>query len=219
MDPRKIFDAVVNGNIQETQDGVNEALASNVPAEQILNEALIPAMTEVGCLFEAQEFYVPEMLVSAKAMQSGLKTLKPLLASQANQPGEQTSPKAAFGTVKGDLHDMGKDLVIMMLEGAGFQVTNLGVDVPPEKFVEAVNDGAQLIGLSAMLTTTMLNMKVTIEALTDAGVRNKIKVLVGGAPLTQAYADHIGADGFAKDASSAVRKARELISILDITHE
>lgn len=213
MDPKKIFDAVVNGDIQETQAGVNEALAANVPAEQILNEALIPAMTEVGCLFEAQEFYVPEMLVSAKAMQSGLKTLKPLLASQADPASGKTNPKAVLGTVKGDLHDIGKDLVVMMLEGAGFQVTDLGVDVPPEKFVEAVNDGAQLIGLSAMLTTTMLNMKVTIDALTDAGVRDKVKVIVGGAPLTQSYADHIGADGFAKDASSAVRTAKELITI------
>jgi 5-methyltetrahydrofolate--homocysteine methyltransferase len=212
MDPKKIFDAVVNGDIQETQIGVNEALSANVSAEQILNEALIPAMTEVGCLFEAQEFYVPEMLVSAKAMQSGLKTLKPLLVDEANQSGRQASPKAAFGTVKGDLHDIGKDLVIMMLESAGFQVTDLGVDVPPERFVQAVNDGAQLIGLSAMLTTTMPNMKTTIESLTEAGVRNKVKVIVGGAPLTQAYADHIGADGFAKDASSAVRTAKELIN-------
>jgi 5-methyltetrahydrofolate--homocysteine methyltransferase len=213
MDPRKIFDAVVNGDIQETQAGVDEALAANVPAEQILNEALIPAMTEVGCLFEAQEFYVPEMLVSAKAMQSGLKTLKPLLASQADPSSKQTSPKAVFGTVKGDLHDIGKDLVVMMLEGAGFQVTDLGVDVPPEKFIEAVNNGAQVIGMSAMLTTTMLNMKVTIEALKEAGVRDKVKVIVGGAPLTQSFADSIGADGFAKDASSAVRKAKELIAI------
>ena len=212
MDTRKIFDAVVNGDVQETQDGVNEALASNVPAEQILNDALIPAMTEVGSLFEAQEFYVPEMLVSAKAMQTGLKTLKPLLASQADPLSGKTSPKAAFGTVKGDLHDIGKDLVIMMLEGAGFQVINLGVDVPPEKFVQAVEDGAQVIGLSAMLTTTMLNMKATIDALKDAGVRDKVKVIVGGAPLTQTYADHIGADGFAKDASSAVRTAKELLT-------
>jgi 5-methyltetrahydrofolate--homocysteine methyltransferase len=217
MDPKKIFDAVVNGDVQETQAGVNEALAANVPAEQILNEALIPAMTEVGCLFEAQEFYVPEMLVSAKAMQSGLKTLKPLLASQADPSSKKTNPKAVLGTVKGDLHDIGKDLVVMMLEGAGFQVTDLGVDVPPEKFIEAVNDGAQVIGMSAMLTTTMLNMKVTIEALKDAGVRDKVKVIVGGAPLTQSFADSIGADGFAKDASSAVRKAKELITTQEAT--
>jgi 5-methyltetrahydrofolate--homocysteine methyltransferase len=219
MDPKKIFDAVVNGNIEETQEAVNEALASNVPAEQILNEALIPAMTEVGCLFEAQEFYVPEMLISAKAMQSGLNTLKPLLADQANQPGRQTIPKAAFGTVKGDLHDIGKDLVVMMLEGAGFEVTNLGVDVPPEKFIEAVHDGAQLIGLSAMLTTTMLNMRTTIDAFKEAGVRDRVKVIVGGAPLNQSFAEDIGADGFARDASSAVRKARELVGTADVTHE
>jgi 5-methyltetrahydrofolate--homocysteine methyltransferase len=217
MDPKKIFDAVVNGDIQETQNGVNEALAANLPAEQILNEALIPAMTEVGRLFEAQEFYVPEMLLSARAMQSGLKILKPLLASQADSAGGQAYPKAAFGTVKGDLHDIGKNLVIMMLEGAGFQVTDLGVDVPPEKFVNAVNDGAQIIGLSAMLTTTMLNMRATIDTLTEAGVRDKVKVIVGGAPLTQSFAESIGADGFAKDASSAVRKARELITTQETT--
>ena len=211
MDLKKIYDAVINGDVQQVQEGVKAALEADVPAETILNEALIPAMTEVGCLFEAQEYYVPEMLISARAMQSGLKTLKPLLASQDSVSGGSAAPKAVFGTVKGDLHDIGKELVIMMLEGAGFQVTNLGVDVPPEKFVEAVNDGANLIGLSAMLTTTMLNMKTTIEALQEAGVRDKVKVMVGGAPLNQTFADQIGADGFAKDASSAVRKAKELL--------
>jgi 5-methyltetrahydrofolate--homocysteine methyltransferase len=212
MDLRKIYDAVITGNVQEVQDGVKEALEANVPAETILNQALIPAMTEVGCLFEAQEYYVPEMLISARAMQAGMKTLKPLLAAQDALSGSSAAPKAVFGTVKGDLHDIGKDLVIMMLEGAGFQVTNLGVDVPPEKFIEAVHDGANLIGLSAMLTTTMLNMKSTIEALQEAGVRDKVKVMVGGAPLNQTFADQIGADGFAKDAGSAVRKAKELIA-------
>lgn len=213
MDLKNVSEAVVNGSVQDVQTTVKEALDANISAEKILNEGLIPGMTEVGCLFEAQEFYVPEMLVSAKAMQSGLKTLKPLLASQADPSSGHTNPKAAFGTVKGDLHDIGKDLVIMMLEGAGFQVTDLGVDVPPEKFIQAVEDGAQIIGISAMLTTTMLNMKGTIEALKEAGVRDQVKVLVGGAPLTQSFADNIGADGFAKDASSAVRKAKELINI------
>lgn len=212
MDLKKVFDAVVNGNVDETKDGVQEALDAQVPAETILNEALIPAMAEVGCLFEMQEFYVPEMLISAKAMQSGLKTLKPQLAEQAAQSGGSTKPVAAFGTVKGDLHDIGKDLVIIMLEGAGFTIKDLGVDVPPEKFIEAVENGARIIGMSAMLTTTMPNMKVTIDALREAGVRDRVKVIVGGAPLTQAYADHIGADGFAKDASAAVRKATELLS-------
>jgi 5-methyltetrahydrofolate--homocysteine methyltransferase len=213
MDLKNVSEAVVNGSVQDVQTTVKEALDANISAEKILNEGLIPGMTEVGCLFEAQEFYVPEMLVSAKAMQSGLKTLKPLLASQADPSSGHANPKAAFGTVKGDLHDIGKDLVIMMLEGAGFQVTDLGVDVPPEKFIQAVEDGAQIIGISAMLTTTMLNMKGTIEALKEAGVRDQVKVLVGGAPLTQSFADNIGADGFAKDASSAVRKAKELINI------
>jgi len=213
MDLKVIYEAVLNGNIQEAQDGVKEALAQKVSAETILNEALIPAMNEVGCLFEAQEYYVPEMLVSARAMQSGLNQLKPMLTDQETTSGTGTAPKAVFGTVKGDLHDIGKDLVVMMLEGAGFQVTNLGVDVPPEKFVEAVNDGANLIGLSAMLTTTMLNMKTTIEALNEAGVRDKVKVIVGGAPLTQEFANQIGADGFAKDAGSAVRIAKELFSM------
>jgi 5-methyltetrahydrofolate--homocysteine methyltransferase len=213
MDLKKIYDAVINGSVQEVQEGVKEALDAKVPAETILNEALVPAMTEVGCLFEAEEFYVPEMLISARAMHSGLKPLKPLLTSQDSVSGTMATPKAVFGTVKGDLHDIGKDLVVMMLEGAGFQVTDLGVDVPPEKFVEAVKDGANLIGLSAMLTTTMLNMKSTIEALKEAGVREKVKVMIGGAPLNQAFADQIGADGFAKDASAAVRKAKELMAV------
>jgi len=213
MDLKVIYDAVIDGNIQDAQDGVKKALAENVPAETILNDALVPAMNEVGCLFEAQEYYVPEMLVSARAMQSGLDQLKPMLISDEKISETGTAPKAVFGTVKGDLHDIGKDLVVMMLEGAGFEVTNLGVDVPPEKFVEAVNEGANLIGLSAMLTTTMLNMKTTIDALNEAGVRDKVKVIVGGAPLTQTFADQIGADGFAKDAGAAVRKAKELFSM------
>ena len=213
MELKTIYDAVVNGDVQETQNLVQNALAEGVSAETILHEALIPAMTQVGCLFEAQEYYVPEMLVSAKAMQTGMQSLKPLLLNDGTRSDGKSSPKAAFGTVKGDLHDIGKDLVITMLEGAGFQVTDLGVDVSPEKIIEAINNGAQLIGLSAMLTTTMLNMKGTLVALQEAGVRERVKVLVGGAPLNQSYADHIGADGYARDASSAVRKAKELLQI------
>ncbi len=200
MELKTIYDAVINGDVQETQNLIQSALADGLSAEAILHEALIPAMTQVGCLFEAQEYYVPEMLVSAKAMQTGMKSLKPLLASEGAQADGKSNPKAAFGTVKG-------------------QVTDLGVDVSPEKFIEAINDGAQLIGLSAMLTTTMLNMKGTIEALQEAGVRDRVKVLVGGAPLNQSYADHIGADGFAKDASSAVRKAKELLQVNEVNHE
>jgi len=207
MDLKTLYDAVVNGEIEEVADGVNAALAANMPADRILNEALIPAMSEVGRLFEEQEYYVPEMLISAKAMQGGLAILKPLLAAA----GAVAGPQVAFGTVKGDLHDIGKNLVIMMLEGAGFQVTDLGVDVQPAKFIEAVKAGAQLIGMSAMLTTTMPNMKVTIDALKKAGVRDNVKIMIGGAPLTQAYADQIGADGYSQDASAAVRKAKDLL--------
>jgi 5-methyltetrahydrofolate--homocysteine methyltransferase len=208
MDLKTLYDAVVNGEIEEVAEGVTAALAAGEAPDRILNEALIPAMAEVGRLFEAQEYYVPEMLISAKAMQGGLALLKPLLAAS----GVQAGPQIAFGTVKGDLHDIGKNLVIMMLEGAGFQITDLGVDVHPDKFVQAVKDGAELIGMSAMLTTTMPNMKVTIDVLKEAGVRDNVKVMIGGAPLTQAYAEQIGADGFARDASSAVRKAKELLS-------
>jgi 5-methyltetrahydrofolate--homocysteine methyltransferase len=207
MDLKTLYDSVVNGEIDEVAEGVNAALAANIPADQILNEALIPAMSEVGRLFEAQEYYVPEMLISAAAMQGGLAILKPLLAAA----GAVAGPKIAFGTVKGDLHDIGKNLVIMMLEGAGFQVTDLGVDVSPDKFIEAVKGGTQLIGMSAMLTTTMPSMKATIDALQAAGVRANVKIMVGGAPLTQAYAEQIGADGYSQDASSAVRKAQELL--------
>ena len=165
MDLKTLYDSVVNGEIEEVADGVNAALAANIPADKILNEALIPAMSEVGRLFEAQEYYVPEMLISAKAMQGGLAILKPLLVAA----GVVAGPKVAFGTVKGDLHDIGKNLVIMMLEGAGFQVTDLGVDVSPDKFIEAVKSGAQLIGMSAMLTTTMPSMKATIDCLAGCG--------------------------------------------------
>jgi 5-methyltetrahydrofolate--homocysteine methyltransferase len=207
MDLKSLYDAVVNGEIEEVAEGVNAALAAGEAPDRILNEALISAMSEVGRLFEAQEYYVPEMLIAAKAMQGGLEILKPLLAAE----GALAGPRVVLGTVKGDLHDIGKNLVIMMLEGAGFQVTDLGVDVSPDKFIEAVQGGAQLIGMSAMLTTTMPNMQVTIEALKTAGVRDQVKIMIGGAPLTQAYADQIGADGYSPDASAAVRKARELV--------
>lgn len=207
MELKSLYDAVVEGDAEAVENGVKTVLADGLPAEKILNEALIPAMGEVGRLFEAQEYYVPEMLISARAMQAGLALLKPMLA----QSGNQARGEIVIGTVKGDLHDIGKNLVVMMLEGAGFKVTDLGVDVPPEKFVQAVRAGAQLVGMSAMLTTTMPSMKLTIDALKDAGVRDQVKVMVGGAPLTQAYAEQIGADGFSPDASAAVRKADELI--------
>ena len=208
MDLKTRYDAVVNGEVEAVAESVQTALAQSIPAEKILNEALIPAMAEVGRLFEAQEYYVPEMLVSARAMQGGLNILRPLLVASGMKP----AGKVILGTVKGDLHDIGKNLVMMMLEGAGYQVIDLGVDVPPDKFTQAAQEGAQLIGMSAMLTTTMPNMKVTIDALKEAGVRDRIKIMVGGAPLTQAYAEQIGADGYAADASAAVRKAKDLLA-------
>ncbi len=208
MDIKSLYDAVVEGEVKAVAEGVRQALADGIPAEKILSEALVPAMSEVGRLFEAQEFFVPEMLISAKAMQAGLVILKPQLAKNNAQAGG----KIAIGTVKGDLHDIGKNLVIMMLEGTGYQVVDLGVDVPPEKFIKEVRDGAQLIGMSAMLTTTMPSMEATINALKEAGVRDQVKVMVGGAPLTENYASAIGADGYAQDASAAVRRATELLA-------
>ena len=208
MELKSVYDAVVNGEVQETTDCVRAALEAGLSADQILSEGLVPAMSEVGRLFETQEYYVPEMLISAKAMQSGLTILKPYLAQSNGQAGG----RIVVGTVKGDLHDIGKNLVVMMLEGAGYQVVDLGVDVPPEKFIREIQGGAKLVGMSAMLTTTMLNMKVTIDAFNEAGVRDQVKIMVGGAPLTQTFAETIGADGFAQDASAAVRKATELLS-------
>ncbi|HSQ40060.1 MAG TPA: corrinoid protein, partial [Anaerolineales bacterium] len=165
-------------------------------------------MAEVGRLFEEGEYFVPEMLIAARAMKSAMAILKPhLTAGEVGHEG-----KVVLGTVKGDLHDIGKNLVAMMLEGAGFEILDLGVDVAPQAFVDAAHEGAQIIGMSALLTTTMNNMAVTIEALKAAGLREKGKVLVGGAPVTQEYANQIGADGFAADAPSATRIARELLA-------
>jgi 5-methyltetrahydrofolate--homocysteine methyltransferase len=199
--------AVIEGQAKVVGPKVEQALAEGTPPDKILQDGLIDAMREVGELFEKGEFYVPEMLIAARAMEAALKILKPHLVDQGIEP----LGKVAIGTVKGDLHDIGKSLVAMMLEGAGFEIMNLGVDVAPEKFVEALQNGAQIVAMSALLTTTMPNMKVTIEAIKQAGLRDQARVMVGGAPVTQAYADEIGADGYAPDASAAVRKARELI--------
>jgi len=207
MDREMLFAAVVNGDDNSVVDGVRDALADGVPAAEILNGTLIPAMNEVGRLFEIKEYYIPEMMLAASAMAAGVAVLKPLLAGA----GARSAGKLAFGTVKGDLHDMGKNLVIMMLEGAGFEVLDLGVDVPPERFVQAAQAGCRLICLSAMLTTTMRNMQLTIEALQAAGVRDQVKVMIGGAPLSEGYAQLIGADGFARDAGAAVREAKRLL--------
>lgn len=207
MDIKEIYQNVVDGDAEAVSNGVKAALEAGVAPEEILNNGLIAAMDEVGKLFEEGELFVPEMLIAARAMQGGLNLLKPHLA----KADVKSAGKVAIGTVKGDLHDIGKNLVAMMLEGAGFDVKDLGVDVTPEAFVQAAQEGVQVIGMSALLTTTMSNMEATVQALKAAGLRDKVKVMIGGAPVTQDYANKIGADGFAADASSATRMARQLV--------
>jgi 5-methyltetrahydrofolate--homocysteine methyltransferase len=203
-----IYQHVIDGEAEEVESQVKKALDEGHSASDILNKALIAAMDEVGRRYEQGDFFVPEMLIAARAMQAGLHILKPHLV----QGGVKAAGKIAIGTVKGDLHDIGKNLVAMMLEGAGFEVHDLGTDVDPQKFVQMAKEGAQVIGLSALLTTTMNNMAVTIQALQQAGLRDKVKVIIGGAPVTAEYAQKIGADGFAPDASTATRVVRELLA-------
>lgn len=203
-----IYQSVIEGDMSSATEGVNTALAEDIAASEILNKGLIAAMTEVGRLFEEGEYFVPEMLIAARAMQASVAILKPKLLEADIKP----LGKVVIGTVKGDLHDIGKNLVAMMLEGAGFEIIDLGTDVPPEKFVAAIKDnGAEFIGMSALLTTTMPAMKTSIEALKEAGIRENVKVLIGGAPVTQKYADEIGADVYAPDGPSAARKAKEAL--------
>lgn len=204
---KEIFEAVLAGNKNETEDKVKKALDENVGPEEILKGGLIVAMSEVGERFERGDYYVPEMLVAARSMQAGLALLKPLLM-EANV---KSAGKVVFGTVKGDLHDIGKNLVAMMLEGAGYEIIDLGADVSPAQFAEAVREHSpDIVGMSALLTTTMPEMKNVIEALEDMGIRDRVKVIIGGAPVTQEYATKIGADGFAPDASRAVALVRQL---------
>ena len=205
-----IYDAILDGDKTATPAAVQAALAAGQDPGVVLTAGMIPAMKEVGQRFEAGEYFVPEMLISARAMQAGLSVLKPELL-KANV---QAVGKVAIGTVKGDLHDIGKNLVASLLEGGGFEVIDLGADVPPEKFIEAIREkGAQIVCLSALLTVTMPSMKTTIEALKQAGVRDKVKVLVGGAPVTRQYAEEIGADGYGENASNAVALARRLCGV------
>lgn len=205
----KIYQAVLEGEIDATIEAVNEALAANISASEILQNGLIAAMGEVGRLFEEGEYFVPEMLVSARAMQSGLEILKPYLVDANVEP----IGKVVMGTVKGDLHDIGKNLVGIMLGGAGFEVIDLGVDVSPEKFVAALGPDVNLLGLSALLTTTLPSLERTIQAVKAANLPYDIKIIVGGAPVTADYAQKIGADGFAKDAGQAVTVAKSLLGL------
>jgi 5-methyltetrahydrofolate--homocysteine methyltransferase len=208
-DLQALADAVINGNKEESERLTTEAVDEGVGAESIINEGLIAGMSVVGEKFKNNEFYVPEVLIAARAMHAGMDIIKPLLT----EAGVQPRGVVLIGTVKGDLHDIGKNLVAMMLEGGGYEVIDLEVDVSPEEFVAKVNEHKpHAIGLSALLTTTMPSMKDTIDALEEAGVRDKVKVVIGGAPVTQNYADEIGADGYAPDAASAVDKLAELLA-------
>ena len=205
----EIYNNILDGQRTKIADNVRAALTAGVKPEIILNEGMVAAMSEVGKLFEEGEYFVPEMLVSARAMQEGLSVLKPVLV----QENIKAAGKIVIGTVQGDLHDIGKNLVAMMLEGAAFEVIDLGTDVAPDKFVAAIEtSGAQIVAMSALLTTTMGNMKTIIDAIQAAGLRGKVKIMVGGAPLSTQYANQIGADGYSQDASQAVALAKNLMT-------
>src|ERR1043166_8110481 len=201
IDLKQLHDAVLNGNAKLAKSITEQALAEGVDPQKMVTEYMIPAMDEIWRRFEANEYFVPELLIAARAMKTALQLIAPLLKAQGAQP----VARVAIGTVKGDLHDIGKNLVAAMLEGGGFEIIDLGVDVTPEKFIAAVKEkNANVIALSALLTTTMPMMKTTIEQIKNAGVRGQVKVMIGGAPVTQKYAEEIGADGYADNASSAV---------------
>jgi len=205
-----VYLAVLGGDLDGAREHLQSGLESGTPPDRLLKDGLIDAMSEVGRLFEAGEYYVPEMLVAARAMKGCLDVLRPLLVAADVKP----LGKIVIGTVSGDLHDIGKNLVAMMLEGAGWEVVDLGTDVGPERFAAAVREHApRVVGLSALLTTTMQNMRSSIEALEGLGLRDQVKVIVGGAPVTEAFANEIGADGYAPDASRAVGVVNALLSV------
>ena len=205
----EIRDDVVQGKAPQVKDLVQKAIDESQDVEEVLNQGLISGMDIVGEKFERNEFYVPEMLIAARAMKQGMQILRPLLTEK----GVETIGTVILGTARGDLHDIGKNLVGMMLEGAGFEVIDLGIDVSPEKFIQTAKEKkAHLIGVSALLTTTMVSMKDVVKAVQEASLDNKVKVMIGGAPVTQSYADAIGADGYAPDAASAVDEAKKLLN-------
>ena len=205
----ELRDAVINGHAKAAAALTADALASGIGAQEIVDTALIPAMDEAGRLFDQGEFFVPELLVAARAMKAAQALITPLLAAA----GAVSRGKIVIGTVKGDLHDIGKNLVVALLQGGGFEVIDLGADVPAEGFVAAVRDHTpDVVGLSALLTTTMLQMQQTIRALGEAGLRERVKVMVGGAPVTDRFARDCGADGYADNAAGAVALARTLVA-------
>lgn len=201
QDLQFLHDAILKGDAKTAKASTEKALATGVEPLKLVQDFMVPAMGEVGRRFECEEYFVPELLLSARAMKSALELVRPRLVASGVPP----AGRVAVGTVRGDLHDIGKNLVAAMLEGGGYEVIDLGVNVSPEQFVAAVKEkGAQIVALSALLTTTMPAMKSTVEALKQAGVRNQVKVLVGGAPISQRFADEIGADGYAESAAGAV---------------
>ncbi len=208
IDLQHLFNAIVEGDNKAARALAEQAIAAGSDPKELLAKYMIPAMNEVGRLFEANEYFVPELVISARAMKSAQEVLRPLLLARDAQP----SGKVLIGTVRGDLHDIGKSLVSTMLEGGGFEIIDLGVDVTPARFVEAINTHQpQIVALSALLTTTMGAMKATIDQMRTSGVRDSVKVMIGGAPITQKFATDIGADGFSDNASGAVTLARSLL--------
>ncbi len=206
----ELYDAILNGDAKKAHDATQAALAAGVVPMDLINGSMVPAMDEVGRLFEAEEYFVPELLLAGRAMRSALELIRPLMAAS----GEKLSTRVVIGTVKGDLHDIGKNIVGSMLEGGGFEVIDLGTDVSPEKFVAAVKEQKpQIVCLSALLTVTMPAMKTTIDALQSAGLRTQVKVLIGGAPVTLQYAKEIGADGYSENASGAVSLVKTLLGV------
>ncbi len=210
MDLKELSGYVIEGNAKGAGEFTQKAIDEGIDPLTIVNEGLIPGMDVVGVKFKSFEYYLPEVLVSARAMKTAMALVTPLLADRR----ESAAGRVVIGTVKGDLHDIGKNLVGMMLEGAGFEVTDLGTDVEPEAFVKAVEESnANVVCLSALLTTTMTMMKTTIELFEQSELRQQVKIMVGGAPITESYASGIGADGYAPEAASAVERAKELIGI------
>jgi 5-methyltetrahydrofolate--homocysteine methyltransferase len=208
LDLQALKEAVIKGDAKTSLRTTEEALKAGIEPLTLLNEYLVPAMNEVGRRFECNDFFVPELLLAARAMKASLELIRPILAQRGTEP----IGRAVVGTVKGDLHDVGKNLVASLLEGGGFEVFDLGVNVPPERFIAAVRENtAQIVGLSALLTTTMPSMKLTIDAFRAAGMRDRVKILVGGAPVTQRFADEIGADGYGENAPAAVALARKCL--------
>jgi 5-methyltetrahydrofolate--homocysteine methyltransferase len=204
----ELREAVVDGQAKVAVANVNEGLADGIEAGVLLPDGLIAGMAKVAQLYEDGEVFVPEMLVAARTMTAALTVLKPHLVKE----GVRSKGKMAIGTTQGDLHDIGKNLVAMMLEGSGYEIVDLGVDVPAAKFIEAIRDGANVVAMSALLTTTMTNMQGTIDAIRETGLRHQVRIIVGGAPITKSYADEVGADGYAEDAPSAIRMVKEVLA-------